>query len=127
MGKIFTVFSILAISIACLGLLGLAAYAGEQRTKEMSIRKVLGADSLTILVLLSKEFLRLVFISILIATPVSWYYMNKWLQGFSYRENIQWWVLLLPAVGAIIIAALAVSSQSIKAALVNPAKTLRSE
>ncbi len=127
MGRLFTAFSILAVSIACLGLLGLAACASDQRTKEMSIRKVLGADPLTLLALLVKEFLRLVFVSIAIAIPVGWYVMQHWLQGFSYRENVQWWVLLYPALGAVLIAVLAISSQSIKAAMVNPADSLRSE
>lgn len=127
MGRLFTAFSILAVSIACLGLLGLAAYASDQRTKEMSIRKVLGADPLTLLALLVKEFLRLVFVSIAIAIPVGWYVMQHWLQGFSYRENVQWWVLLYPALGAVLIAVPAISSQSIKAAMVNPADSLRSE
>ena len=127
MAQLFTAFSILAVCIACLGLLGLAAYAGEQRAKEMSIRKVLGADSLALLALLSKEFMELVAISILIATPVGWWVMHNWLQGFSYREDIQWWALLCPNLGAATIAIFAISSQSIKTALVNPAKALRSE
>jgi putative ABC transport system permease protein len=127
MAQLFTTFSILAVCIACLGLFGLAAYAGEQRAKEMSIRKVLGADSLALLALLSKEFMKLVAISILIAIPAGWWVMHNWLQEFSYRENIQWWVLLYPALGAAAIAVLAISSQSIKTALVNPAEALRSE
>jgi putative ABC transport system permease protein len=127
MAQLFTAFSVLAVCIACLGLLGLAAYAGEQRAKEMSIRKVLGADSLALLALLSREFMKLVGISILIATPLGWWVMHNWLQGFSYREDIQWWVLLCPALGAAAISILAISSQSIKAALVNPAEALRSE
>ena len=127
MGRLFTAFSILAVSSACLGLLGLAAYASDQRTREMSIRKVLGADPLTLLALLVKEFLRLVMIAIAIAIPAGWWVMQHWLQGFSYRQNVQWWTLFYPALGAILIAMLAISSQSIRAAMVNPADSLRSE
>ena len=127
MGRLFTAFSILAVSIACLGLMGLAAYASDQRTKEMSIRKVLGANPLTLLALLVKEFLRLVFVSIAIAIPAGWYVMQHWLQGFSYRESVKWWVLLYPALGAVLLAVVAIGSQSIKAAMVNPAENLRSE
>jgi putative ABC transport system permease protein len=127
MGRLFTAFSILAVSIACLGLLGLAAYASDQRTREMSIRKVLGADSLTLLALLVKEFLRLVMIAIAIAIPAGWWVMQHWLQEFSYRQNVQWWTLFYPALGAILIAMLAISSQSIRAAMVKPAESLRSE
>jgi putative ABC transport system permease protein len=127
MGRLFTAFSILAVSIACLGLLGLAAYASDQRTREMSIRKVLGADPLTLLALLVKEFLRLVMIAIAVAIPAGWWAMQHWLQGFSYRQNVTWGVLFYPAIGAIVIAVLAIGSQSIRAAMVNPAESLRSE
>ncbi|MES2426809.1 MAG: ABC transporter permease [Bacteroidota bacterium] len=127
MGQIFIVFTSLAIIIACLGLFGLSAYAAEQRTKEIGIRKVLGANISTIVRMLSLDFIKLVFISILIATPVAWWVMNKWLQDFAYRINIQWWVLAIAGLTAMLIAFMTISFQSIKAALANPVKSLRSE
>ncbi len=127
MGRIFIIFTSLAIIIACLGLFGLSAYAAEQRTKEIGIRKVLGANISTIVRMLSLDFIKLVFISILIATPVAWWAMNKWLQDFAYRINIQWWVLVIAGLVAILIAFMTISFQSIKAALANPVKSLRSE
>jgi len=127
MGKLFIIFTTLAIIIACLGLFGLAAYAAEQRTREVSIRKVLGASVSAISTMLSKDFVRLVAISIIIATPLAWLVMQKWLQGFAYRQNIQWWVFVVTAIGALVIAVITVSYQAIKAALVNPADSLRGE
>jgi putative ABC transport system permease protein len=126
-GKIFIVFTSLAIVIACLGLFGLAAYAAEQRTKEIGIRKILGASIATIAGMLSFDFIKLVFIAILISLPAGWFLMNKWLQGFAYRVNIQWWVLGLAGVTAILIAFITISFQSIKAAIANPVNSLRSE
>jgi putative ABC transport system permease protein len=126
-GKIFLVFTILAIIIACLGLFGLAAYAAEQRNREIGIRKVLGAEVPALVAMLSKDFIKLVFISIIIATPLAWWMMQKWLQGFAYRQNIQWWVFVGTALGAIIIAFVTISFQSIKAATANPVRSLRSE
>lgn len=126
-GTIFLSFTIFAIIIACLGLFGLAAYAAEQRSREVSIRKVLGADLSTLITLLSKDFIKLVFISILIATPLAWWIMNQWLQGFAYRQNIQWWVIASAAVGSIVIAFVTISFQSVKAALTNPVESLRRE
>jgi putative ABC transport system permease protein len=126
-GKLFLCFTILAVIIACLGLFSLAAYAAEQRNKEIGIRKVLGAGVGAITAMLSKEFIKLVLISIVIAAPLGWLIMQKWLQGFAYRQNIQWWVLITAAGGAIIIAFITVSFQSIKAALANPVDSLRSE
>jgi len=126
-GEIFIIFTSLAIIIACLGLFGLAAYAAEQRTKEIGIRKVLGASMPTIVGMLSKDFIKLVLIAICIATPVAWWAMNKWLQDFAYRMNIQWWVIALAGGAAILIAFVTISFQSIKAALNNPVKSLRSE
>lgn len=127
-GQIFIVFTSLAIVIACLGLFGLAAYAAEQRTKEIGIRKVLGASVSAIAGMLSKDFIKLVIISILIATPFAWYFMNTWfLQGFAYRINIQWWVLALAGVAALLIAVITVSFQSIKAAVANPVDSLKNE
>jgi putative ABC transport system permease protein len=127
MGTIFVSFTTLAIVIACLGLFGLAAYAAEQRTKEIGIRKVLGASMSTIVQMLSKDFIKLVLIAIIIASPLAWWAMNKWLQDFAYRIHIQWWVLAIAGSGAILIAFITISFQSIKAALINPVKSLRSE
>lgn len=126
-GTIFIVFTSLAVIIACLGLFGLAAYAAEQRTKEIGIRKILGASIGAITGMLSFDFIKLVLISILIAVPSGWYFMNKWLQSFAYRENIHWWVLVLAGFTAVFIALITVSFQSIKAALSNPVNSLRSE
>jgi putative ABC transport system permease protein len=126
-GIIFVSFSSLAIIIACLGLFGLAAYAAEQRTKEIGIRKVLGASMSTIVQMLSKDFIKLVVIAIIIASPLAWWAMNKWLQDFAYCIHIQWWVVAIAGSGAILIAFVTISFQSIKAALTNPVKSLRSE
>jgi putative ABC transport system permease protein len=126
-GTIFMIFTVLAIIIACLGLFGLAAYAAEQRTKEIGIRKILGASVSVIVKTLSIDFIKLVIISIAVATPIAWFLMNKWLQDFAYRINIQWWVLVLAGFAAVFIAMVTVSFQSIKAALANPVKSLRSE
>lgn len=126
-GKIFVVFTSLAIIIACLGLFGLAAYAAEQRTKEIGIRKILGASIATIAGMLSFDFIKLVFIAMLISLPAGWFLMNKWLQDFAYRVNVQWWVLALAGFTAILIAFITISFQSIKAALSNPVNSLRSE
>jgi putative ABC transport system permease protein len=127
MGKIFLAFTSLAIIIACLGLFGLAAYAAEQRTKEIGIRKVLGANTTSLVGMLASDFIKLVVIAILIASPLAWITMQKWLQGFAYRQNIQWWVLATAALGAILIAFLTISFQSVKAALTNPIKSLKTE
>ncbi|MGE5521779.1 MAG: ABC transporter permease [Candidatus Dadabacteria bacterium] len=126
-GKIAFSFSILAILIACLGLLGLVTYAAEQRTKEIGIRKVLGASVVNIFHMLSGDFLRLVFISLLIAFPIAWWAMNKWLQDYAYRIQINWWVFVLAALIASIIAVISVSFQALKAALTNPVRNLRTE
>jgi putative ABC transport system permease protein len=126
-GKIFISFAVLAILIACLGLFGLAAYAAEQRTKEIGIRKVLGATVSNIVGMLSKDFLKLVIIASLIAFPVSWWFMNKWLQDFAYRIQIGWWIFFLAAFASIFIALITVSFQAVKAALNNPVKNLRTE
>ncbi len=127
MGAISIAFTTLAIIIACLGLFGLAAYAAEQRTKEIGIRKVLGANISTIVSMLSKDFIKLVIISILIAVPFAWWAMSGWLQGFAYRQNMQWWVPVTAGLSAIAIAFITISYQSIKAALTNPVKSLKSE
>ena len=120
-------FTIIAILISCLGLFGLATFSAEQRTKEIGVRKVLGASVGNVVGLLSKEFLKLVFIAILIASPITWFVMNKWLQDFAYRTNISWLVFVITAVIAISIALLTISFQAIKAALANPVKSLRTE
>lgn len=126
-GTIFTVFSCIAIFIACLGLFGLSAFAITQRIKEIGIRKVLGADVSTIVALLSKDFLKLVLIASVIAFPIAWYAMHNWLEDFAYRINIPWWIFILAGVLAAIVALFTISFQAIKAALANPVKSLRTE
>jgi putative ABC transport system permease protein len=126
-GKLFLNFAILAIIISCLGLLGLASYSTMQRTREIGIRKVLGATVPNIVNLLSKEFLKLVAVAIIIASPIAWFAMHKWLQDFAYRIPIAWWVFAVAAVLAALIAVLTVSFQAIKAAVSNPVKSLRTE
>ncbi|MCB0571066.1 MAG: FtsX-like permease family protein, partial [Phaeodactylibacter sp.] len=126
-GTIAGIFALLAILISCLGLFGLASFMAEQRTKEIGIRKVLGATAGSLMALLSKDFLRLVLFAIIIAAPVGWWAMNKWLADFAYHIDINWWVFAVAGISAIGIAVLTVSYQSIKAALANPVKSLRSE
>lgn len=126
-GVILNIFSILIILVACLGLFGLVTYTAEQRTKEIGIRKVLGASVSQVTQMLSKEFLKLVLIASLIAFPVAWWGMNKWLQSFAYRIDIHWWVFAVAGAVALLIALLTVSFQAIKAALANPVAALRSE
>ncbi len=126
-GKIAFIFSILAIIIACLGLFGLATYMAEQRTKEIGVRKVLGATVSNIVTMLSKDFLRLVIISSVVALPLAWWFMNKWLQDFAFRVNIGWSIFVVAAVVTLLIALLTVSYQAIKAAIANPVKSLRAE
>ncbi|GAB2586722.1 ABC transporter permease [Spirosoma areae] len=126
-GKITTFFSLLAVLIASLGLFGLSSYTIAQRTKEIGIRKVLGASVPGIVALLSKDFLKLVLVSIVIASPIAWYAARQWLQDFAYKIDIDWWVFPLVGVLAIGIALMTVSFQSVKAALMNPVKSLRSE
>ena len=126
-GTIALTFAALAILIACLGLFGLAAFMAEQRTKEIGVRKVLGASVPSLIGLLSKDFLKLVIIAILIASPLAWYTMNQWLSDFAYKIDIEWWMFALAGAVAIGIALLTVSFQSVKAALMNPVKSLRSE
>ncbi len=125
--RIINSFTVLAIFICCLGLFGLAAFTAEQRVKEIGIRKVLGASVSSITVLLSRDFLKLVFLSIVITSPVAYYFMDKWLQEFAYRINIGWWVFASAGLIALLIALLTVSSQAIKAAISNPVKSLRTE
>ncbi|MGZ5133824.1 MAG: ABC transporter permease [Flavitalea sp.] len=123
----FTYLTIVAIVIACLGLFGLASFTAEQRTKEIGIRKVLGASIKGLVSLLSKEFLKLVAIAILIATPIAWYFMNHWLEDFVYRISLSWWIFAVAGSVALLIALLTVSFQAIKAAIANPVKSLRTE
>ncbi len=125
--KLSRVFAALAIFISCLGLFGLAAYTAERRTKEIGIRKVLGASVSGITTLLSKDFLQLVAISCIVAFPVAWWMMHSWLQNYQYRIEISWWIFLAAGVSAILIALITISFQSIKAAIANPVKSLRSE
>ncbi len=120
-------FTVLAFIIACVGLLGLVIFATAQRTKEIGIRKVLGASVTSVTIMLSKDFAKLVFIAALIAVPVSWFIMNKWLQDFAYRINIEWWMFFLTGGTAILIALITVSIKAIKAAIANPVKSLRAE
>jgi putative ABC transport system permease protein len=127
LGKIFMVFTVLSILIACLGLFGLAAFNAQKRTKEIGIRKVLGASVQQITYRLTTDFLKMVGISILISLPIGWFAMDKWLEDFSYRIEIGWWVFALAALLAIGVAVLTVGYQSIKAAVVNPIKSLRTE
>jgi len=127
LSRIINSFTMMAIFISCLGLFGLAAFSAEQRIKEIGVRKVLGASVVSLTSLLSKDFLKLVAIAILIATPVSWWAMDKWLQEFSYRISISWWMFALAGFIAVMIALITVSFQAIKAAMANPVKSLRSE
>ena len=125
--KLSRVFAALAILISCMGLFGLAAYTAERRTKEIGVRKVLGASVPGIAALLSKDFLKLVMVSCIVAFPIAWLMMNNWLQNYQYRVTISWWIFLAAAVIAILIALLTVSFQAIKAAVANPVKSLRTE
>ena len=126
-GKIFTSFAVIAVIIACLGLFGLAAFMIRQRVKEIGVRKVLGATTGSITVMLSKEFLQLILVAAFISFPLTWYAMNKWLQDFAYRTSIHWWVFVLAGAIALLVAAITISFQSVKAALANPVKSLRAE
>lgn len=126
-GNLATFFAILAIFISSLGLFGLASFVAEQRTKEIGVRKVLGASVYNVWTMLSKDFLALVFISCAIAIPLAWYYLAGWLKGYEYHTDISWWVFAIASMGAIAITVLTVSFQAIKAALANPIKSLRTE
>ena len=123
----FYAFSALSLLIACLGLFGLTTFIVERKVKEIGIRKVLGASISGIVSLLSKDFLKLVLIALLIASPLAWYFMNNWLQDFAYRITISWWTFLIAGSIAVVIALLTVSFQAIKAAIANPVKSLRTE
>jgi putative ABC transport system permease protein len=125
--SVVLVFSCLSILIACLGLFGLAAFTAEQRTKEIGVRKVLGASIGSIVGLLSRDFMGLVLISVLVASPVAWYFMNSWLKDFAYHVDIKWWIFVGAGAVSLLIAFVTVSAQSIRAATVNPVESLRSE
>ncbi|MEM0992428.1 MAG: FtsX-like permease family protein, partial [Bacteroidota bacterium] len=127
LASVLSTFTFLSIFIACLGLLGLITYITQQRTKEIGIRKVLGATTASILALLSKDFLKLIVLALVLATPIAYYFMNQWLQDFAYSIELQWWVFALAGLAAIGIALLTVSVQSVRAALANPVNSLRSE
>lgn len=126
-GRLTTIFSTLAVFIACLGLLGLITNSVQQHSKEIGIRKVLGASVVSIVQLLSKEFVQLVLIAILIASPIAWWAMNNWLRDFSYRIDIEWWMFAVAGIIAVSIAFLTVSYQAVKAAIANPVDSLRDE
>ncbi len=124
---VFTTFSALAILLACLGLFAVTAYAVVQRTKEIGIRKVLGATMSNIILLISKDFLYLVIIATAIASPIGWYMSSKWLQDFAYRINIHWWIFIAAGAASLLVAGVTVTIQALKAALANPVKSLKSE
>jgi len=126
-GTILNISALLTILVACLGLFGLATYTAEQRSKEIGIRKVLGASVSQVTTMLSKEFVKLVLISCVVAFPLSWWVMYKWLQDFAYRINISWWMFVVAGIIALLIALITVSFKAIKAALANPVKSLRTE
>ncbi|MGZ3836638.1 MAG: ABC transporter permease, partial [Mucilaginibacter sp.] len=126
-GKLAGFFTILAIFISCMGLFGMASFMAEQRTKEIGVRKVLGASVVSLWRLMSKDFVALVFISLILATPIAYYFMSGWLIRYKYHADLSWWIFAATALGAIVITLLTVSYQSIKAATANPVKSLRSE
>jgi ABC-type antimicrobial peptide transport system permease subunit len=127
LSQLYKLFAAIAIFLSCLGLYGLASFMAVQRIKEVGIRKVLGATAGNIVYLFSKEFIILISIAFLIATPLAWYFMNKWLQDYAYRIDISWWLFAVGGLVAIIIALATISFQAIKAAVANPVKSLRTE
>jgi len=126
-GNIFLDFAVLAILISCMGLLGLASYSTLQRRREIGIRKVLGASTRAIVQLLTTDFVRLVALSFVLATPLAAYFMHHWLEGFAYRTSLTWWMFIIAGLTALIIAMLTVCYQALKAAIANPVKSLRTE
>jgi putative ABC transport system permease protein len=126
-GKVALTFALLAIIIACLGLFGLATYIAEQRTKEIGIRKVLGASVTNIIRMLSTDFVKLVLLAFVIAAPIAWWFMNKWLQDFAFKIDLSWWIFAVTGIIALIIALITLSFQAIKAAVSNPVHSLRTE
>jgi ABC-type antimicrobial peptide transport system permease subunit len=127
MGRLFNVFAAIAIFISCLGLYGLSAFMAEQRTKEIGVRKVLGSSVLSVVFLLSKKFTALILIAVIIAVPVAWFAIDSWLKSFAYRVNADWIIFLAASLAALVIAWITVSYESIKAAIANPIKSLRTE
>jgi putative ABC transport system permease protein len=126
-GTVLSVFSIIAIFVACLGLFGLASYTAIKRTKEIGVRKVLGSSVQNIVLLLSKDLLKPVMVGTIIAIPLGYYAMNKWLENFAYRVHFHWWMFAFAVIAAVTIAMVTVSFQAIKAAVANPVKSLRTE
>jgi len=126
-GNLSSIFTSLAIFISCIGLFGLASFVAEQRTKEIGVRKVLGASILTLWGLLSRDFIKLVVISFCIAMPLAYYGMSKWLENYIYRTPLSWWVFAASGIGLLVITLLTVSYQSLRAATMNPSKSLRTE
>jgi putative ABC transport system permease protein len=127
LGEIFGFFTIVSVLIASLGLFGLAAFLSAQRTKEIGIRKVMGASIQSIVLLLSKDFLRLVALAFVVAVPIGWYIMHHWLQDFAYRIPIEWWMFAIAGSLAFLIATFSIGYQSLKASVMNPVDSLRSE
>jgi len=127
LAKIFSFFTYLSIFVACLGLFGLAAFSAEQRTREIGIRKVMGASVNNIVFMLSRDILKLIIIAIIIAFPIAWWLMNKWLQGYAYRVDIAWWVFAGTAGLVLLMAWIIVGLKTIKAAIANPWESLRNE
>ena len=126
-GSVFGIFAFLAILIACFGLLGLSAYNVLQRTKEIGIRKVMGATVNSILILLSSDFLKLILVALVLAIPLGWYIMSKWLEDYAFRINIGWWVFAIAGSAALIIAVITIYIQTMKAATTNPVQSLKTE
>jgi putative ABC transport system permease protein len=126
-GTLAGIFAVLAIFISCLGLFGLASFMAERRTKEIGIRKVMGANVATLWKMLSKDFVVLVLLSCLIAMPVSYYFMQNWLQKYEYHTEISWWIFLVTCLAAFVITLITVSYQALKASMMNPVNSLRSE
>ena len=127
MSQLYKIFAAIAIFLSCLGLYGLVSFMAVQRVKEVGVRKVLGASVSSVIYLFSKEFIILVAIGFGIASPIAWYFMDRWLQDYVYRVNISWWIFLLGGISAVVIALITVSFQAVKAALANPVKSLRTE
>jgi putative ABC transport system permease protein len=127
LGKVMNLFSSIAIVLACLGLFGLSSYAAQQRFKEIGIRKVLGASMSNIIIELSKYFIRLTFVAMVIAFPIAWWAMTKWLQDFTYRTNMSWTIYIIAGALTLLLAFVTVSVHAIRAALMNPVKSLRTE
>jgi len=127
LGKVLDIFAGIAIALACLGLLGLSSYSAKQRIKEIGVRKVLGASVSNIATLLSMDFVKLVLVAVVVSSPIAWWLMDRWLQGFAYKTNISWWIFALSGLVAVAIAIITVSYQAIKTAVMNPVKSLRTE